>query len=215
MNWVYPNYTVDLSEFDPDTYNEQNFFLSETPLTTDEVMVEGEVYFHHIVNLSSSAEVSTENLTAGVEMIINLPQSTPRIPSVNVKKIDQIGTQWSWVESYQGFSLIEQDFTSNGPYNPDNVGMYAPSSNTLIEGVHYKLNTSQILFLINQTEITTLLGTDTFQIDFHASHQFSDSSSLTVEDFVIIEGLNSYNTTLHWQLPIATTQTYYQRYRTI
>jgi len=200
MNWDdlgYSDYTVDLGTFSASTYNSQ-FELSYLPLTSDGVYADAEIYLHHRVDISVAENIITENLPVGVNFAVLIPSSTTRIDAVDVSQVDRVSVPWTWVESWQGFSLTESDFDS---YVHDNalLSSYSPSSTTLTEGYHYDLvetsEGSYLHFYFEYLDIISTLGSDEIQIDFHSSHSFDES------DFSISEDANTYNSIFNWKFP--------------
>ena len=202
MNWDstgYSDYTVKLDTFtDQYTYNAENFKLSELPLTSDYMSVEGELYLHHLIDLNTPANII---YPSGAQFGVIIPNSTDRISSLNIKYIDRIARPWDWVESWQGYSLTNDDFEDH-VYNPGNAIVYNPSQPpyTLTEGSEYELvitesGENQIHFYISDTQVKNLLSSDVIQIDFHVDYEFTEF------DFIINEPSNTYDSTLHWQFP--------------
>ncbi|KKM01079.1 hypothetical protein LCGC14_1798020, partial [marine sediment metagenome] len=190
------NYTVNINSFNAHDYNSQNFPLSTLPLTGQNTYIEGELYLHHRIDLTDSANIITTGLPTNVEFAVIIPNATSRIPSLSVKSIDQIGTPWDWVESWQGFALTESDYQL---YNPDSATFYNPSV-PLTEGTHYDVvvnseGRDQINFHFIEPEIINLLLGGIVQIDFHIDYEFKQS------DYAIEEDSNTYNSEIHWRLP--------------
>ena len=200
MSWDstgFNDYTVNTNTFNVHDYNSDNFLLSILPLTGGNTFIEGELYLHHRIDLLEPSNIITTGLPTNVEFAVILPNATSRIPSLSVKNIDQIGTPWDWVESWQGFALTESDYQL---YNPDLATTYNPSV-PLTEGTHYDVvvnseGRDQINFYLPKGDIKQLiLNNDFIQIDFHIDYEFSQS------DYAIEENSNTYNSEIHWQLP--------------
>ncbi|GAH59316.1 unnamed protein product, partial [marine sediment metagenome] len=194
-NWD-NDYTVNTDTFNAHDYNSDNFLISRTPLTGDYMYVEGELYLHHKIDLTT-AELITSGLPANVEFALVLPNTTSRIDSLSVKNIDSICHPWNWVESWQGFGLTEDDYSL---YNPDLAETYNPSGTALVEGVHYDLvindeGRDQLNFYFTSQEIIDDLLSNIIQIDFHIDYEFTES------DYAIEEDANTYNSEIHWRLP--------------
>ena len=191
------DYVVDVNNFDEDTFNE-NFVLSELPLTSDGIFIEGELYLHHKIDITESQNIITTDLPSGVDFAILIPDSTERIGSIEVSNIDRIARPWDWVESWQGFALTEADYMG---YNPVNALSYPTSFVRLTPSYHYEVvltdeGLTQVHFFDPVSEIVSKLGSDVIQIDFHTVHEFTPS------DYAI-EDQNTYNSELHWQFPVS------------
>ncbi|MHA2336157.1 MAG: hypothetical protein ACXACX_02590 [Candidatus Hodarchaeales archaeon] len=205
MNWDstgFNDYEVDVDTFNAYDYNSQNFLMSTFPLTGQYMLVEGELYLHHKIDISDSNNIITSGLPANVDFAVVVPNETSRISSLSVKSIDRVSAPWDWVESWQGFALTEDDYGQL--FNPDNADTYnLPASQLLLTpGVDYELvinaeGRDQINFFLTTTEVRTLLLNDEIQIDFHIDYEFSES------DYTIDEDSNTYNAKLHWIFPDA------------
>jgi len=202
MDWQGADYVVDIKTFDASVYNDQ-FLLSETPLSTNDYMdVSGSVYMHHRVNISDTNNIITENLPSGVKFAYSIPSSTARIDTIEVESIERICTPYDWVESWQGYSLTEDNFDELSPYNPEAM-VYNPSARKLSSNIHYELvlnDTSQCLIYFYEAPENIskiLLDSDIIQIDFHISYWF------TQNDYDIAEDEYTFNARLYWKFPVA------------
>ena len=197
MNWQYSDYTVDVSQFNDNIYNTQNFELSTQPLTSQYMYVDGDLYLHHRVDLTDSNNIISSGLPSEVQFAIEIPNATTRIDHVDINTIDRISTPWVWVESWQGFALKQDDYIV---YNPDNADTYTPSTVLLTEGTHYDLviteqGENQIHFYETKEDIILLLTSNTIQLDLHINYEFIEF------DYSIDEPANTYSPTLHWKFP--------------
>ncbi|KKN11602.1 hypothetical protein LCGC14_1024800, partial [marine sediment metagenome] len=201
MTWGYSDYTVDTSTFNAGDYNAENFLLTTQPITSQGVYAEGELYLHHQINISDSANIITSGLPVGVDFAVIMPNETSRMSSVDISSIDRISAPYNWVESWQGFSLTQSDFDTISVYNPFNALTYNPSSTVLTESSEFELVVNnegkyQINFFDTTTNIITTLSSDTIQIDFHAEYEFVEDY-----DFILDEKPNTYDVELHWIFP--------------
>ncbi|MHA2253104.1 MAG: hypothetical protein ACXAD7_22260 [Candidatus Kariarchaeaceae archaeon] len=167
MNWQEDDYTVDVSQF-----NAQNFELSTQPLTSQYMHIEGQLYLHHMINLSDTSNIISSGLPTGVQFAVEIPNATSRISHVDISTIDRICSPWDWVESWQGFSLTEDDYSI---YNPDNADAYIPSVITLVEGTDFDLviteeGENQLHFYETKDDIILALSSDSIQVDFHINY---------------------------------------------
>jgi len=194
MDWNYNDFTVDFDTFDANQYN---YFLSELPLTSQDLFVEGQLYLHHRINISESQNVIISDLPVGVEFAVVIPDSTERIDSVDIEHIDRIAQPWDWCESWQGYSLTSADFLG---YNPSEARTY-PSPFVKLDSVtEYELVVNsngqyQVNFYTSLSNVINALSTDLMQIDFHINHLFSRL------DYEILEDVNTYNSKLMWKFP--------------
>ncbi|KKN33509.1 hypothetical protein LCGC14_0803060 [marine sediment metagenome] len=207
MNWPYSAYTVNADTFNANNYNSDNFMLTTLPITSQGAFIEGELYLHHKINLTDSNNIITSGLPPGVEFAVAMANSTSRISSLDITSIDRISRPWSWVESWQGFALTEDDYST---YNPNNAIFYNPPTTTLTEGVHYDLfitesGENQIHFNETESVIISLLASDIIQVDFHIDYEFSEF------EYTLDEGANTYDVELHWKFPDAS-YTYWNQF---
>ncbi|NVM55121.1 MAG: hypothetical protein HWN66_15555, partial [Candidatus Helarchaeota archaeon] len=197
MDWIYSDHTVDIDAFSANSYNSQNFLLSEQPITSDYMLIEGSTYMHHRIDLLDSNNIIYPQ---GAEFAVIIPNSTDRIDSVVIDHVDQISDPWDWVESWQGFSFTEQDFNEVlGYYDQLNMETFNSSTNILTPD-DYELvvndnNEYQVNFFDSVGNIRSRLSSDIIQVDFHVSLEFTE------KDFNIVEDQNTYNAELHWKFP--------------
>jgi hypothetical protein len=199
MNWQYSDYTADTSTFDASDYNSDNFFITERPLTSNYMYVEGEVYMHHRFDLTNTSQVITTGLPSGVEFAVIIPNETVRLSSVEVEGIERVCAPWDWVESWQGYSLTSEDYATIPVYNEDNLGSYSPSSGLSTSSYELVVNDEgmyQLNFFSPLATVKTSIGGDMLQVDFHISHVFSEFS-----DYEIVSQPNTYNCELQWNFP--------------
>ncbi|KKK64891.1 hypothetical protein LCGC14_2979640, partial [marine sediment metagenome] len=200
MTWLdYSDYTVDTNTFNAGDYNSENFMITTQPITSQGVYADGELYLHHQIDISNPANIITG--IPGVDFAVIMPNETSRIKSVDISYIDRISAPYNWVESWQGFSLTQEDFNAIPVYNPFNALTYDPSSAVLTESAEFELVVNnegkyQINFFNTPTNIIAALSSDIIQIDFHAEYEFIEN-----DDFIINEGPNTYDVELHWIFP--------------
>jgi len=185
---------VDFATFDANQYN---YFLSELPLTSQELFVESQLYLHHRINISDSQNVITSDLPAGVEFAVLIPDSTERLDSIDIEYIDRIAKPWTWCESWQGYSLTAKDYLT---YNPSEARSYPSSFVKLDSATEYELVVNsngqyQVNFFISLDNVANALSSNFIQIDFHINHIFSPL------EYEILEDTNTYNSKLMWKFP--------------
>ena len=220
MNWgtIDDDYTVNVNAFDPqaqDDYNSENFPLSDLPLTSQAIFVEGELYLHHLIDLDNLANIIKTGLDPGVQFAVAIPSFTSRIESIDIARIDRICQPWHWVELWQGYSLTGDDYSTNDGYNhydPDLLSYnIAPAQLHLVEGTDYDLviddsGKYRVNFYFDEPAIKSLVSSNVIQIDFHVNYEFSE------DDYQIVEDSNTYNSQLHWQFPDDTDYIYWNQF---
>ncbi|MCP6727617.1 MAG: hypothetical protein KJI69_06420, partial [Patescibacteria group bacterium] len=195
MNWDNEDYqlpTQYMSDFvtsDLGTYNENNFGLSDTPLTTDGVYIEGEVLMHHEF---SRDETFTDGLPLEVFRAYTIPNETARISSVQVSDIIGISSPYSYVESWQGYTFT--DPSASITYSPDNYLANPIIPSDALSSGEYTLfaneNGSYEIYFLVDTQLTD------FQVDFHISYEFTEGS-----DFIAYEQENTFGSNVDWIFP--------------
>lgn len=99
------NYIVDVDNFDEDAFN-QGFNISDLPLTSEGLFVEGELYLHHKIDITDSINIITSDLPSGVEFAIAIPESSERIEFIELSSIDRIARPWDWCDQDIVSSLL-------------------------------------------------------------------------------------------------------------
>jgi len=200
MNWSYNDhcYVGDIEGFDANNYNKDNFYISELPLSNGKASVYGEIFTHHIININTDPNIIDPGLEDDFEFAYLFPNETSRIDFIDVARISQIGELYNYLESWQGYSFLPEDYVD---YNPDsfNLHNFEPATNIISENDYELVIVNGTLYQINfyttKSQVIDDIGEE-IQIDFYLNYNFKQDN-----DYVILEEDRTYDSTLHWVFP--------------
>ncbi|MBD3216618.1 MAG: hypothetical protein GF311_28645, partial [Candidatus Lokiarchaeota archaeon] len=154
-------------------------------LTTDEIYVSGEVFYHHLIDMTedviSAAQMNEmfDNYEQNIQFGVELPSY------LDITEIDQIGSPYSYDLSIQGFPIGE----NSSKYCTINTGSsFGQRGAAQLEASNYALEqlwngSIYILFFTSESAVSSYADADNFiMVDLHAETDFVETQDYEIQE---------------------------------